>query len=70
MKIQDLIIAATPTDNVYIGKLSKDGKSFVGEKKNVTDLFHKALIDMYGGYEVVIEWQGKRWKVTVEKINE
>jgi len=55
MKIQDLVIVATPTDNVYIGKLSKDGKTFVGEKKNVTDLFHKALIDMYGGYEVVIE---------------
>ena len=42
----------------------------MGEKKNVTDLFHKALIDMYGGYEVVIEGQGKRWKMTVEEINE
>lgn len=70
MKIQDLVIAATPTDNVYIGKLSKDGKTFVGEKKNVTDLFHKALIDMYGGYEVVIESKGKRWKVKIEEIKE
>jgi IS4 transposase len=50
--------------------LSKDGKKFVGEKKNVTDLFHKVLIDMYSGYEVVIEGKGKRWKVKVEEIKE
>jgi hypothetical protein len=54
------------TDNIYVGKVSKDGKRFVGEKVDVTSDFLKAVIERWANQqETIIEPDGKEWVISV-----
>lgn len=54
-----LRLAKSPlTDRVYAGRVSKDGKRWI-EKHDVTDDFHTAIVEMYGGYQTILS-NGKR----------
>lgn len=60
---------AVLTDEVYVGRTNKEGTHFVGDKKNVTADFHRAIIDMYGGYNVIISNGEKHYHLTCEEIS-
>ena len=63
-------IAASPlTGRIYQGRVSKDGRSLVGEKKDVTSQVLGALIEksQFHGGSFDIEGAGQKWTVTVVK---
>ena len=55
------------TEEIFVGTLSNDGKSFK-HKKNITNDFIKALIDWGGGYRRTITAGDKKWEVTVKEL--
>ena len=64
-------IATSPlTGRINQGRVSKDGRSFVGEKKDVTSQVLGALIEKaeYHGGTFDIEAGNKKWVVTVTKV--
>jgi hypothetical protein len=64
------LAASSLSDTVYIGKVSDCGTHFVGDKKDVTSDFFKAIIDLYAGYSTEIVGEGgKRYKLTVQEIS-
>lgn len=56
------------TDNVYVGKISKDGKSFQGNKTDVTNDFLGAVIARWNGYEETIVAGSKEYVVSVREV--
>lgn len=66
-------IATSPlTGRIFSGRVSKDGKSFVGEKRDVTSDVLCAVIDKaeFHGGSFEIEGGGQTWDVTVAKRSE
>lgn len=66
-------IACSPlTGRIHMGKVSKDGTHFVGQKQDVTSDVLCALIEKAeyhrGSFE--IKGAGKKWTVTVTQENE
>jgi hypothetical protein len=63
-------IACSPlTGRIHMGRVTKDGTAFTGEKKDVTSDVLRAVIekaDFHGG-SFEIEGGGKKWTVTVTK---
>ena len=61
-------IACSPlTGTIYMGRVSKDGMHFVGEKRDVTSDVLGALIekaDFHGG-QFEVEGGGRKWIVTI-----
>lgn len=56
--------------NVYIGKLSKDGSRFIGQKKDITSDFIKAVIDKFKNSTSIIGAKGEiQYRLTVEEID-
>lgn len=48
----------------YVGRINKAGNCFLDGKQDVTNDFFKAVIDYFGGHEVVIKGtSGKKWAV-------
>jgi hypothetical protein len=66
-------IACSPlTGRIHMGRVSKDGTHFVGEKKDVTSDVLCSVIekaDFHGG-TFDIEGAGKKWLVTVKEVND
>jgi hypothetical protein len=63
-------IATSPlTGRIHQGRISKDGRSFVGEKKDVTSQVLGAVIEKaeFHGGSFDIEGAGQKWTVTVTK---
>jgi len=63
-------IATSPlTGRIHQGRVSKDGRSFVGEKKDVTSQVLGAVIEKaeFHGGSFEIEGAGQKWTVTVTK---
>lgn len=58
------------TDEVYVGKINKDGVFYQGEKHNVTNDFIHAVIERWNGYEEIIEekTKGKQYRIRVEEV--
>ena len=53
----------------YVGRVNKAGNCFLDGKQDVTSDFFKAVIDYFGGHEVVITGDsGRKWKVRCEQI--
>lgn len=53
----------------YVGRVNKAGNCFLDGKQDVTSDFFKAVIDYFGGYEVVIHGDsGRKWKVRCEAV--
>jgi hypothetical protein len=53
----------------YVGRVNKAGNCFLDGKQDVTSDFFKAVIDCFGGYEVVITGDsGRKWKVRCELV--
>jgi len=66
--IEDLHIAKSAmTDRVYVGFPNSD-KTAWNKKKDVTDDFVKAVVDVYGGYTTVFNLNGDEYKLTLTKI--
>lgn len=54
----------------YVGRVNKAGDCFLDGKQDVTSDFFKAVIDYFGGNEVVIEGDsGRKWKVRCELVS-
>lgn len=63
-------IATSPlTGRIHQGRVSKDGRSFVGEKKDITSQVLQAVIEKaeYHGGTFDIEGGGRKWIVTVKE---
>lgn len=63
-------IATSPlTGRIHQGRVSKDGRSFTGEKKDVTSQVLHAVIEKaeFHGGSFDIEGGGQKWSVTVTK---
>ena len=60
------------TGRIFSGRVSKDGKSFVGEKRDVTSDVLCAIIEKaeFHGGSFDIEGGGQTWDVTVTKRSE
>jgi hypothetical protein len=57
------------SDNVYVGYLSKDGKTWQ-KKKDITSDFLGAVIDRFSGYVEKISCNdGSKYEITVKKIS-
>lgn len=53
----------------YVGRVNKAGNCFLDGKQDVTNDFFKAVIDYFGGHEVVISGtSGKKWRVRCEQV--
>lgn len=64
-------IAVSPlTGKIYQGRISKDGKSFVGQKDDITSQVLAAIIEkaQHHGGSFFIDGGGKRWDVTVTEV--
>jgi len=70
IKTEDIRLGVSPmSETVYAGKISPDGSRFIGEKKDVTSDFIKAIIDKFGNSTAVIGAKGfKQYRITVEEI--
>ena len=63
-------IACSPlTGRIHLGRVSKGGTSFVGEKRAVTSDVLRAVIEKseFHGGNFEIEGGGQKWTVTVTK---
>ena len=63
-------IATSPlTGRIYQGRASKNGRTFVGEKKDVTSQVLGAVIEKaeFHGGSFDIEGAGQKWTVTITK---
>lgn len=61
-------IAVSPlTGRIFLGRVSKNGDTFVGEKQDVTSDVLRAVLEKaeFHGGQFGIEGGGKRWTVTV-----
>jgi hypothetical protein len=58
------------TGRIHLGRVSKDGLSFVGEKKDVTSDVLKAIIDKaeYHGGSFDVEGGDRKWIVTIKEV--
>ena len=64
-------IAVSPlTGAIYQGRISKDGRSFVGQKDDITSQVLAAIIEksVFHGGSFYIDGGGKRWDVTVTEV--
>lgn len=57
------------TDNVYVGKLNKEGIFFQGNKTDVTNDFIGAVIARWNGYEETILAGDKKYVISVKEVN-
>lgn len=63
-------IACSPlTGRINMGRVSKTGTHFIGEKRDVTSDVLRAVIDKadFHGGSFEIEGGGEKWTVTVKK---
>lgn len=63
-------IAVSPlTGRIHIGKVNKEGTSFVGEKRDVTSDVLRSVIEKaeFHGGSFEIEGANQKWTVTVVK---
>lgn len=58
------------TGRIHMGRVSKDGTHFVGEKKDVTSDVLGALVEKasFHGGSFDIEGGGKKWVVSVKEV--
>lgn len=69
MKLEELKLAkSSVTDNVYIGKVNKDGVSW-SNKSDITNDFLKCVIDRWNGYvETIRVSDGKTYEISVKEV--
>ncbi|WEG18664.1 hypothetical protein PQ478_09295 [Alkalihalophilus pseudofirmus] len=58
------------TDNVYAGRLRKDGFTWKEGKVDVTNDFIAAVIARWNGYEETLVAGDKKYKVSVVELND
>lgn len=67
--MSDLRLAvAALTQNVYVGRLTKDGQNFRDGKQDITNDFLKAVIDRFEGGGEITSSTGEKWLVAVRKV--
>lgn len=55
----------------YVGRVNKAGNCFTDGKQDVTSDFFKAVVDYFGGNEVVITGDsGRKWRVRCVQIED
>lgn len=58
------------SEEVYIGKISKDGVRFTGQKKDITSDFIKAIIDKFKNSTAIVGVKGEQqYRITVEEVD-
>lgn len=57
------------SDNVYAGFLDTTKTHFM-KKKDITGEFMQAVVDKFAGYQEVFYLDGKKYKLTLEEIEE
>jgi hypothetical protein len=63
------LAVAALTKNVYVGRVSKDGRTFTDGKQDVTSDFLKAVVDRFEGVEHTIRVDdGTSYTVMVTKV--
>ena len=69
MKLDKLRIAKSAiTDNVFVGEIGNDGSW--KNKKDITDDFIKAVVDMYAGYRQVVRGKNRTFEIIVKEIKD
>lgn len=65
------LAVAALTKNVYVGRISKDGRTFMDGKQDVTSDFLKAVVDRFLGVSHTIRVSdGKEYTVFVQEVVE
>jgi len=64
------LAVAALTDNVYVGRLTKDGTCFLDSKQDITSDFLKAVIDRFEGIPdaEIRSSDGTLWKISITKV--
>jgi len=68
VEIKDIRLSVSMLgDEVYVGKISKDGTRFTGEKKDITSDFIKAIIDKFKNSTAIIGAKGEQQYTIIVK---